>query len=127
MPRIEDLRLSMVEYIKGLSEWRRSRFNDDLRDPRHLRSADGLLELAEYIRTISVMDPRLAAVARLASTGELFVPGQQTAYELGRFHFHDTSITCDGMLTFIVALAERDAGESGRFGGPQVEGDDPWY
>ncbi len=127
MPRLEDFKLSIVDYAKGLSEWRRSRFNDDLRDPRHLRSADGLLEFAEYIRTVPVADPRLTALARLASTGGEFVPGQQTAYELGRFHFHDTSITCDGMLTFLVSLAERDAGESGRFGGPQVEGDNPWY
>ena len=127
MARTTDLRGSMAAYIRQLSDWRRSRYNDDLRDSRNLRSADALLDFAAYIRDLPIDDPRMAALARLASDGEMFTPGQQTAYELGRFHFHDESMTFDGFLTLLVELAERDAGESGKFGGPQVPGDDPWH
>lgn len=126
MPQLAGLRDSMAEYVRGLSEWRRLRYNDDLRDPRHLRSADALLELAAYIDNLPIDDPRLFSLAHLAGIGEEFVPGQQTAYEIGRYHFHDESLTPDGFLTTLVALAERDAGEVGRFGGRQAQGDDPW-
>jgi hypothetical protein len=117
---------SFSDYVRSLSDWRRSRFDDDLRDPRHLRSANGMLELAEYIAGLSHDDPRLDALNQLATAGDEFVPGQQTAYEIGRFRFHDGEASIDGFLSVLVGLAERDAGESGRFGGPQVPGDDPW-
>jgi hypothetical protein len=126
MDRTTDLRQSIAAYIRQLSDWRRARYDDDLRDPRNLRSADALNDFAQYILDLPIDDPRLSALARLAGDGEVFAPGQQTAYELGRFHFHNQSTTFDGFLTLLVELAERDAGEAGRFGGPQVPGDDPW-
>jgi hypothetical protein len=126
MARSSDLRESIAAYIRQLSGWRRARYDDDLRDPRNLRSADALQDFAAFILALPIDDPRLATLARLASDGEVFVPGQQTAYELGRFHFHDQTMTFDGFLTLLVELAERDAGESGRFGGRQVPGDEPW-
>ena len=126
MARTADLREPMATYILQLSGWRRLRYNDDLRDPRHLRSADALAAFASFIRDLPADDPRLSALAHLASDAESFVPGQQTAYELGRFHFHDDTTTYDGFLSLMVTFAERDAGESGRFGGAQAQGDDPW-
>ncbi len=121
-----DLRGSIAAYMRTLSDWRRRRYDDDLRDQRNLRSADALLDLAAFVQELSIDDARLAALVRLASDGETFAPGQQTVYELGRFHFHDETITYDGFLTLLISLAERDAGESGRFGGRQAQGDDPW-
>ncbi|MGE3797220.1 MAG: hypothetical protein AB7G88_05195 [Thermomicrobiales bacterium] len=126
MPVSPPFRDDLAEYIRNLSEWRRARFNDDLRDPRHLRSADALLELSRFIRDLPVNDQRLIRIAHLTTAGGAFTPGQQLAYETGRFHFHETSMTAEGFLQAMVALAERDAGEQGRFGGPQVQGDDPW-
>lgn len=126
MARTADLRESMAAYLRQLGHWRRTRYDDDLRDPRHLRSAAALHDFAGFILGLPIDDPRLAALARLASEGEAFAPGQQTAYELGRFHFHDESTTFDGFLTLLVDLAERDAGESGKFGGRQAPGDEPW-
>ena len=126
MTRTTDLRESMAAYIRQLSDWRRARYDDDLRDSRNLRSAGALNDFAAYILDLPIDDPRLTALARLAGDGEVFAPGQQTAYELGRFHFHDESMTFDGFLSLLVELAGRDAGESGRFGGRQVPGDEPW-
>jgi hypothetical protein len=126
MARTPDLRESIAAYVRQLSNWRRARYDDDLRDPRNLRSADALQEFATFILDMPIDDPRLTALARLASDGEVFIPGQQTAYELGRFHFHDQTTTFDGFLSLLVELAGQDAGESGRFGGRQAPGDDPW-
>jgi hypothetical protein len=126
MARTPDLRESIAAYIRQLSNWRRARYDDDLRDPRNLRSADALQEFAAFILDLPIDEPRLTTLARLASDGEVFVPGQQTAYELGRFHFHDQTTTFDGFLSLLVELAGQDAGESGRFGGRQAPGDDPW-
>ena len=126
MTQTADLRSSMAAYIRDLSGWRRRRYDDDLRDPRHLRSAGALIELASHIENLPLNDPRMSALARLASDGEEFSPGQQAAYEIGRYCFHDQEITHDGFLTLLVAIAERDAGEYGRFGGRQAADDDPW-
>jgi hypothetical protein len=47
-------------------------------------------------------------------------------YELGRFRFHQSDTGLEPFLDTLVALAEADRGESGRFGGRLPEGDDPW-
>ena len=116
----------MAAYVRTISDWRRARFNDDLRDQRNLTSADALLGFAAWIETLPADDSRVARLAQLAASGEDFVPGQQTLYELGRYHFHDQTMTNDGFLTVLISLAENDAGEQGRFGGRQVQGDEPW-
>ena len=126
MARTTDLRESMAVYIRQLSDWRRLRFNDDLRDQRNLRSAAALNEFAAFILTLPIDDARITALGRLTGDREVFTPGQQTSYELGRFHFHDQTMTFEGFLNLLVDLAERDAGESGKYGGLQVPGDEPW-
>ncbi len=126
MPIPDAFRASMAAYVREISAWRRAKYDDDLRDPRHLRSADALLKLADHIEQLPLDDPELGQLDVLAAHGEMFVPGQQTAYEIGRYHFHDDSLTHEGFLSVLVAVAERDAGEQGRFGGRQVPGDDPW-
>lgn len=126
MTQTPDLRESLASYVESLSEWRRTRYDDDLRDPRHLRSARGLREFAEYVRGLPAGDQRMAGLARFTADGEVFAPGQQTSYELGRFRFHDEHATLDGLLETLIELAETDARERGRFGGKQAPGDDPW-
>jgi hypothetical protein len=116
----------MAAYVRTISTWRCARYNDDLRDARNLQSADALLAFADWVEQLPLDDPRLDRLAFLAGEGESFAPGQQTAYEIGRFHFHDQAMTNDGFLTWLVSLAEQDAGERGRFGGRQVPGDEPW-
>lgn len=126
MPISDAFRQSMAAYVRELSAWRRAKYDDDLRDPRHLRSADALLRLADYIEALPLDNPELEQLVAFAAHGEMFVPGQQTAYEIGRYQFHDDVLTPEGFLAMLVMVAERDAGEQGRFGGRQVPGDEPW-
>jgi hypothetical protein len=117
---------AFARYLRDVAGWRRRRYQDDLRDPRNLQSAAALEALANYICRLPPSDPRLQRLSALALEGETFVPGQQTAYEIGRFHFFSTEATFDGFLDRLVELAEADRTERGQFGGPQVPGDNPW-
>jgi hypothetical protein len=116
----------LAEYLRSVVSWRRQRFLDDLRDPRNLRSAAALEELAAYVEHLPPDDERLLRLRELAVQGEAFVPGQQTAYEIGRFRFFTADAGLDPFLDRIVELAIADRGEQGRFGGRQVPGDEPW-
>jgi hypothetical protein len=117
---------ALAAYIRGLADWRRARYNDDLRDARNLRSAAGLDELAAFVLALPADDARLQHLRRLCIRGEVFEPGQQLSYEAGRFRFYAPDATLDGFVDRMVELAEADAGEHGRFGGLQVPGDEPW-
>jgi hypothetical protein len=109
-----------------VADWRRQRYQDDLRDRRNLQSAAALDQLADYVLALDVDDARLPELQRLSVEGEHFVAGQQTAYEIGRFHFFDVNVGFDSFLDRIVELTIADANEHGRFGGLQAPGDDPW-
>jgi hypothetical protein len=117
---------SIADYVRGNAEWRRQRYDDPHRDPRNLRSAEGLEELAGFVLDLPEDDPRLLTLAELASSLDEFTPGQQVAWELARFRFYHALGTCDAFLTHLAELAERDSTEHGRFGGRMAEGDDPW-
>jgi hypothetical protein len=119
-------RLLFADYLRSTADWRRRRAQDDLRDARNLRSAAALDELAEFVVSLPEDDARLARLAELTFDGATFVPGQQTAYEIGRFRFFSDEASFDGFLDFLVDLAETDRNEHGRFGGRQVPGDEPW-
>ena len=121
-----DIGHAIADYVRTVADWRRRRYDDDLRDTRNLRSADSLLEFATFIEHLPEDDPRLIRLGQLCLRGELFEPTQRVAYEVGRFRFYTEEATLDGFLTNLVGLAEADVGEHGRFGGPQVPGDEPW-
>ena len=121
-----DVRPALRAYLRGIADWRRQRAREYDRDARNLRTADGLDELAAAIGDLPADDPRLVRLGRLGLRGELFEPGQQLHYEVGRFRFHHPEVTTDGFLTTMVELAETDMREQGAFGGPQVPGDEPW-
>ncbi|MGH2531808.1 MAG: hypothetical protein ACRDJW_05825 [Thermomicrobiales bacterium] len=120
------LRLPIADYLRAIAIWRRRRADDDLRDARNLRSSAALEALADYVLNLPEDDPRLQRLAKLAFEGELFVPGQQAAYEIGRFHFFSDEASFDGFLDNLVELAAADRNERGRFGGKQAPGDEPW-
>jgi hypothetical protein len=122
----EQIGRAIAAYARELAAWRRGRYQDDLRDRRNLQSAEGLEEFAGYVESLPPDEPRLQRLGQLALRGERFEPGQQTAYELGRFRFYSADATLEGLLDNLVDLAEKDAGEHGRFGGKQSPGDDPW-
>ena len=116
----------MAALLRQTADWRRRKAEEYDHDARNLRSAAGLEELADFVLALPEGDPRLARLGRLAVEGEVFVPGQQTLYEIGRFRFFHDAATPDAFLDRLVELAEADAGEQGRFGGRLPEGDDPW-
>lgn len=115
-----------------IAAWRNEREQQDMMGlgpeaaRRSRRSASGLRELAEFIRALDGDDERIMKLRTLAFSGEMFDPGAGLLNELGRFRFHDEETTLEGFLAFMVELAEEDAVEQGRWGGPQVPGDDPW-
>ena len=116
----------LADYLRSIAVWRRQRYQDDLRDARNLRSAAALEELAEHVLALPPDDDRLRQLDRLAVEGEAFAPGQQTAYEIGRFRFFSDEAGLDAFVDRILELAMADRGEQGRFGGLQVPGDEPW-
>jgi hypothetical protein len=116
----------IAEYLRSIASWRRQRYQDDLRDARNLRSAAALDDLAEHVLALPPDDERLVRLRDLAVEGETFLPGQQTAYEIGRFRFFSEEVGLDAFVDRILELAIADRGEHGRFGGRQVPGDEPW-
>lgn len=121
-----DLRPALASYLRSIADWRRSRYQDDLRDPRNLACATGLDELATWIMTLPDDDRRIATLAKFAAEGETFIPGQQTLYEIGRFRFFSPDTEFDAFLDRLAELAHADHQEGGHFGGKQVPGDEPW-
>ena len=69
-----DLRPSLAGYLRSIADWRRNRYQDDLRDPRNLVSAAGLDGMATWIMTLPEDDPRIATLSRYASEGDSFTP-----------------------------------------------------
>ena len=102
------------------------RYQDDLRDTRNLRSAEGIEALAAYIRALADNDARMTELNRLWRRGEQVEVGQQAAYEIGRFRFFLPETELDAFLDEVVDLARSDANEHGQFGGQQAPGDNPW-
>ena len=123
---IRTVKAAMAEYLLRVAAWRRAKAEEYDRDLRNLRSAAAIEELADFIRTLPDSDVRLIRLGQLGMEGETFFPGQQASYEIGRFRFFDEAGEVDAFLSAVVDLAERDAGEHGRFGGTLPPGDDPW-
>lgn len=123
---IRPVKAAMSEYLLRVAAWRRAKADEYDRDLRNLRSATAIEELEAYIQTLPDSDPRLVHLGQLGMEGDTFFPGQQASYEIGRFRFFDEAGEVDAFLSAVVELAERDAGEQGRFGGTLPPGDDPW-
>jgi hypothetical protein len=117
---------AFAQYARSIADWRRRRYDDDLRDRRNLRSADAIEQFSNYIESLTSDDPRLIRLGQLSLRGEVFELSQRAAYELGRFRFFTDEATLDGFLDQLVELAEADSSEHRNFGGPQVPGDEPW-
>ncbi|MDQ2682206.1 MAG: hypothetical protein M3Y37_01630, partial [Chloroflexota bacterium] len=85
----------VADYLTGLSEWRRARFQDDLRDRRNLQSADAIEEFSRFVAGLEDDDERLVELERLWRRGHELEVGQQAAYEIGRFRFFSTETTLE--------------------------------
>jgi hypothetical protein len=117
---------SFAAFCDATAQWRRRKAEEYDRDQRNVRTALALEEFGAFVLSLPPEDQRLRDLQRLAGSGEDFTPDQRVLYELGRFRFHQADASMDAFLTQLVALAEADRGEAGRFGGLLPEGDDPW-
>lgn len=123
---------AVEERILAIAEWRREREMQDMLGlgpeaaMRSRRSASGLSELAAAVAALPDDDERLESLERVAFSGEVFSPGATLLEELGRFRFHDAEQDIDAFIGQMVSFAERDVEEMGLWGGPQIEGDNPW-
>src|SRR3954470_17378082 len=118
--------LSLADFCLATAAWRRRKAEEYDRDPRNLRTAAALEELAAYVLELPVDDRRLAELQRLAGRDEDFAPDQRVLYEIGRLRFHHPEVGLDAFLDTLVDFARADRGEAGHFGGRLPEGDDPW-
>ncbi len=126
MPEPSTFQRSFADFCDATAQWRRRKAEEYDRDERNVRAANALQELGAFVLSLPRDDQRLRDLQRLAGTGEDFTPDQRVLYELGRFRFHQPDASIDAFLTQLVALAEADRGEAGRFGGLMPVGDDPW-
>lgn len=117
---------SFAAFCDATAQWRRRKAEEYDRDQRNVRAALALEEFGAYVVSLPPDEQRLRDLQRLAGSGEDFTPDQRVLYELGRFRFHQPDASMDAFLTQLVALAEADRGEAGRFGGLLPDGDDPW-
>lgn len=123
---------AIVDRIESIAVWRDEREMQDMMGlgpeaaERSRRSARGLRELAAYFDRMPDEDERIAALMRLAFSGEHFDPGAALLNELGRFRFHDPEQPVEQFVDFMVKLAQQDREDMGQWGGPQLPGDNPW-
>lgn len=116
----------MAQYLRGIAAWRRVRAEDYDRDPRNVRCADGLDELADYVLSLPDDDGRIKQLTDLAVHSGVFELQQRAHVTVSRFRFHTPESSVDAMLDHIIELELADIAEAGRFGGNLPEGDDPW-
>lgn len=115
-----------AEHLRAVAQWRRDKMQEFDPDPRNLRSAAGLDELADYWLALPEDDERVVELTELTFLGQMFRPGQRTEWEIPRFRFYHEESTVEGFLNNLLELARQDAAETDPIGLPMVAGDNPW-
>jgi hypothetical protein len=117
---------AFAEHLRAVAQWRRDKMQEFDPDPRNLRSAAGLEELADYWLSLPEDDERVAELTALTFLGQMFRPGQRTEWEIPRFRFYHEESTVEGFLHNLLELARQDEAETDPIGLPMVAGDNPW-
>ena len=117
---------AFAEHLRSVAQWRRDKMQEFDPDPRNLRSAAGLDELADYWLSLPEDDERVVEMVALTFLGQMFRPGQRTEWEIPRFRFYHEESTVEAFLGRLVELARQDAAETDPIGLPMVAGDNPW-
>ncbi len=117
---------TIAEHLESVARWRRDKMQEFDPDPRNLRSAAGLEELAAYWLSLPEDDDRVRELIELTFLGQMFHPGQRTEWEIPRFRFYHGESTIEGFLNNLIELARQDAAETDPIGLPMVPGDNPW-
>lgn len=117
---------AIAAHMRSVAQWRRDKMQEFDPDPRNLRSAAGLEELADFWLSLPEDDERVVELTELTFLGQMFRPGQRTEWEIPRFRFYHEESTIEGFLNRLVELARQDAAETDPIGLPMVAGDNPW-
>ena len=100
----------LADYVDEQAAWRDSKAAEYPEDERNARCAEGLRELADYIRRLDPNDSILSRVDEShddAGTGT-FMPGEVTAGLISRFRFNIPNETPRGLLERIPRALEDD-------------------
>ena len=114
---------AIADYLNEQADWRRREAAEYPDDPRNLRCAEGLEELAGYVLSLDPSDQRIIELTTLGVRDGRFSPspGGFAANAVARFRFDRRGEGCGGFLTSLVRLMRNDAlrfaGDPGELGG----------
>jgi hypothetical protein len=107
---------AIADFFRGVTGWRREMAKEYARDIwSDPRSAEGLVELADYVESLPDDDERLRALESMAVRGGIFNAGSLRASQLlSSFRVNDPSQDCDEFLSFLVRDIDRFLTERGQ-------------
>jgi hypothetical protein len=105
------IRTMLAECLRGQAAWREGKAAEYPDDRRNAASADALRRLAEHVEALPEGDANLAVLSALHEPYHLdvFSPGEEASYMLGRFGFDGAPGDFDH---FLGQLVEAEAGDS---------------
>ncbi|MGI8411454.1 MAG: hypothetical protein ACR2QA_02970 [Solirubrobacteraceae bacterium] len=111
--RVQDV---IAEGIESQASWRDQKAEEYPDDFRNARAADGLKQLAEYVRRLPDNDPRVQSLNPIAvqpTGGDVFSPGAETDRLISRFCFDNdgtppTDDQCSSFFDDVTEQAERE-------------------
>ena len=107
----------IAEGIENQVNWRQQKAVEYPDDWRNAAAAQGLSELADYVRGLPDTDSRLHELTTLCVVDGVFSAGPDVSRELSRFRFDFPGEDCDQFLTALVRTATQEALDMGRMSG----------
>jgi hypothetical protein len=118
----------LAEYVERQAKWRAEKAEEYADDVRNRRSADGLAELAPYLRDLPDDDPRIVRSAEAYGvdndTEDALMVGEEAARLIGRFRFNIPGETFDGLLRRLPDAFSRDREQAAAETLPTIESED---
>ena len=101
---------AIAEYFNARARWRYQKAAEYPDDPRNLRCAEGLEELASYVLSLDPSDERILELTTLGVREGGFSPFHESAaYAVARFRFHCRDEDCGAFLTSLLGVMRDDA------------------
>jgi hypothetical protein len=102
---VELTRKALVGFLQQQAEWRVWKAEEHPEDPRHARSADGLVTLASYVEGLGAADERLRRLAMVHGDDlDVLVPGEDAAQLAGRYCFEGDERPDPWLAMFVDAV-----------------------
>jgi hypothetical protein len=101
---------AIAAYLNTQADWRSQKAVEYPEDPRNLRCAEGLRELASYVLSLDPSDERIMEMTTLGVREGVFSPFHESAaYAVARFRFHRRDEDCGAFLTSLLGVMRDDA------------------